>query len=260
MTRPVPLTVIKGGINRLRIKGGASASTLYDLKEGYVTDAGTVKRRAGTTRTATLPAGTVGLVAFKNQFHVFATEIIDALPEDYVLHILINPNSDAITNIALTKIHYAKPFMGFLYVAAEFEDGNIYHYWLQSGGVWTASTAYKAGDIIEPTTANGLAYQATRLSAPFPSWSAGTPRTVGDRIEPTVYNDFFYTVVDTIGSNPISGQSEPTWPTEDGAQVIEDTNDIGGGAPVVTAPPSTNVPTSTVVERYGTGTDASNTV
>ena len=40
--RAIPLTTIKSGINRLRTKGGARADTLYDLLNGYVTEAGTV--------------------------------------------------------------------------------------------------------------------------------------------------------------------------------------------------------------------------
>jgi hypothetical protein len=43
--RDIPLTAIKGGINRTRTKGGARADTLYDLLNVYVTEDGTVQAR-----------------------------------------------------------------------------------------------------------------------------------------------------------------------------------------------------------------------
>ena len=33
--KPFPLTTLKGGINRLRVKGGASPASLYDLLNGF---------------------------------------------------------------------------------------------------------------------------------------------------------------------------------------------------------------------------------
>jgi hypothetical protein len=43
--RPVPVTTLRGGINRLRTKGGARADELYDLLNGYVDQAGGISNR-----------------------------------------------------------------------------------------------------------------------------------------------------------------------------------------------------------------------
>ncbi len=55
--RIVTLNAAKGGINRLRVKGGADPSTLYDLVNGYVDQAGVLCSRPGTENTVVLPGG-----------------------------------------------------------------------------------------------------------------------------------------------------------------------------------------------------------
>lgn len=230
MSEPVSLTVVKGGITRLRLKGAALKDSLYDLQNGYVTAQKTIQVRPGSFRRASLP-DTKGIVAFDDSRHVFGWEQVE-LPEGYTLHILAHPegpdlNGDA---IPIKQIHFAAPIMGYLYVVAEFDEvsgfeptlGNVFHYWIQQGEVWTAETVYHLGDIVSPSVANGLQYKATRLTNPNPQWAPGVARDIGDVVEPTVYNDFYYTVVETEGDNPISGATEPTWPTEEGARVYED--------------------------------------
>lgn len=250
------LTVVRGGISRERVKGAAKQDVLYDLVNGFVTDENTVEVRPGTLRVATLPSITKGLCAFGGSRHVFANETV-AVPAGYTLHVLVHPLfEDGSENpFQIKKIHFAAPYLGFLYVVAEFDIGDadteaVHHYWLQSSGTWEANKIYRNGDIVEPTVPNGLAYRATRLSAPNKSWAPNVSREMGDVIEPTVYNDYYYTVVDTIGANPASGASEPTWPTEDGARVTEDTDASAAPPQTVTTPPS-NQPGSDVTDRYG---------
>lgn len=243
------LTAVDGGIVRLRTKGAANPRTLYDCLNGFVTAARTVRVRPGTARVAQLPAGTKGLTAFDGALHVFAAESL-TVPAGFVLHVLSHPDADDDQIIALKEIHFAEPYLGFLYVVAEFVDASVYHFWLQSGGAWQANRVYRHGDIVEPTAANGIAYQATRLGSAHPSWAPGRPRSIGDVIEPTTFNNYYYTVVETIGANPISGATEPDWPQESGARVFEDTEGITDEEAGATEPPSTNVPTSEVSDRY----------
>ena len=249
--RPVPLTVLKGGINRLRIRGGARADSLYDLVNGRLTDAGTVKCRPGTFRTATLPADTKGLCAFEGAFHVFNHEIV-TVPTGFVLHVIASPNSTVDAPIKIARIHFSAPFLGFLYIVAEFEDATVFHYWLRSSGTWSASATYHHGDVVEPTTPNGLAYTATRISSPFPSWAPNIIRTVGDNVEPTVYNDFSYQVTATLGTNPHSGDVEPDWPVTEGTTVTEDSNGLlDNSVPSATLLPVGATVPSDVTQRYG---------
>lgn len=253
MSTPIPLTTVKGGINRLRTKGGALKDSLFDLVNGYVTEAKTVQVRPGSRRAATLDGLTRGLTSFDGALHVFSASSV-TVPSGYVLHVISHPDSppDGVNPIALDKIHFAEPIMGALYVVAEFVGGDVFHFWLQSGPVWQANRIYKIGDIVTPSTPNGFSYQATRVSSPYPSWAQGVARAVSDRIEPTVFNNYYYTAVAVAGINPASGTVEPVWPTSDGATVIEDTElTISAAATTTTQPNVDTTPAPDTQDRYG---------
>lgn len=411
--RDAPLTTIKGGINRLRTKGGARADDLYDFVNGYRLDSGRTRVRPGTSRNAKLDSNTRGLVSFGGQLNTFCHKMV-YVPDGYALNLLVRPDlienlttgtirmsalrvhsggsnvdyvgggdaevggtlgtltnpslgsavlpnydnvlavyaysqsgtyplqqivyvalddgaggpaaETAFTSIvftdangvertllradadvptgdagatqrawtwtlngsvifapgetydlaftgvgeedvevatpgasfALEKIHFAEPFMGALYVAAEFEDGAIFHYWLQAGDTWAASTAYKAGDVVQPTTPNGIVYKAKRYGTAYPAWAPSVRRYsdadsgyAASVIEPTVYNDFYYTCIATAGTLPRSGTTEPTWPTEEGATVVESSdNPPDVNIPATTSQPVTTPPTW-AKNRYG---------
>ncbi len=217
--RVQPLSAANAGMTRLRSKGGASPETLYDLLNGYITLAGSIRPRPGTQTDITLPAETKGLVAHKCNLYTFSHEPkTTSNPDKYIVAALRHPTD---TTILLRQIHFAAAFMGFLYVAAEFEDGNTWHYWLEELDAWSANTDYLIGDRVFPTVENGFAYQATRPGSANPAWAPNVSRAVSDVIEPTTYNGFKYTVIAVSGSNPASGAFEPDWPTETGAQIIE---------------------------------------
>ncbi len=249
MARQENLTVIKGGLNRQRTKGAALKDSLYDLLNGYVSTEKTVKVRPGTRLTETLPASTVGLVHWDGGFHVFAITSI-AAPSGYTIHVLQSPDD---VSLALTRIHFAEPFLGALYVAAEFSDGNTYHYWLQPADVWTASTDYRVNEAVSPSVDNGLVYKARRLADTNPAWTANTPRAASDVVEPTTVNDFKYTVTQVVGPTPRSGSEEPLWPTESGAVIVEDIDDPGVPTPVPA--PTPTIPGDDFLdnERYDNG-------
>jgi hypothetical protein len=249
--RPAQLTAIKDGINRLRPKGGARADSLYDLLNAYVTAERTVVGRPGTRRAARLPAGTVGLVAFEGVYHVFSHADVDlAGLDDYQLSILLHPtNPDA----ELVRIHYATPFLGALYVVAEFSDEAIFHFWLQAGTTWTADTEYSANQFATPTAPNGYVYRAIRFGDPYQAWGPGVPRAVADVIEPTTYNEYYYTVVVAEGDNPRSAQVEPIWPTNTGERITENADDTTAAQNVSVNPPTPpppNTPQASTTDRY----------
>jgi hypothetical protein len=255
----VSLTTIKGGINRLRTKGSAPEDSLYDLVNGYVTAAKTIKVRPGTFRVTALPESTAGdeltkgLCAFNGTQHVFADELVE-VPNGFTLHILSHPDATPDEPIPLEEINFAAPFMGFLYVSATFTNGDTYHFWLQEGDTWQAETVYKLGDIVMPSDPQGLAFQAQRLTDPNIAWAPNLTRELGDVIEPTVYNDYYYTVVDVQGANPRSGDTEPEWPTADGAQVIEDADGAGATSSAPTEMPDPNAqPAPSTSDRYDNG-------
>jgi len=236
--RVVPLSTASAGMTRLRTKGQAAPNTLYDLLNGYILLSGCIRPRPGTQTDITLPPNTKGLVAHKCRLYVFShIPQVTSNPDKYVVATLRHPVDPT---IPILQIHFAAAFMGFLYVAATFEDNNTWHYWLEELDPWTPNTDYEIGDRVFSTTENGLAYKATRLDSPNEMWAAGEPMQVGDIVEPTVYNGFKYTVVAITGNEPVSGDIEPTWPEKSGAQVIEYAQGIETPtAPVTTQPPTT---------------------
>jgi Concanavalin A-like lectin/glucanases superfamily len=139
----------------------------------------------------------------------------------------------------IKEIHFAAAYLGGIYVVAEFdvtnsaleaEFGSVFHYWIQSstGGdnsnEWEASTDYSIGDVVIPTAPNGLTYVASRKNPANPIWTENTIEAIGNIVEPTVANGFKYTVVATLGATPTTGVTEPTWPTADGATVLENSS------------------------------------
>jgi hypothetical protein len=235
------------GINRLKVKGGPPKGALYDLLNGYVDATGCPVSRPGSVEDYTLPAGTVGMCAFDGALVVFSHAPVSGMPAGVSCEVLTHPDDPT---LALVDIHFAGPFLGYLYVCAEFADGGVYDYWLQRRGAWEASTMYQLGDIVEPTTRNGYGYRATRSTDPAPLWVANAPRTVGDRVEPTTADGYVYEVVDTLGTNPRSGATEPAWNDEDGALTYEDVDTGAVTAPATgpVTPPTT--PGGDVTDRY----------
>ena len=231
--RPMPLSSILAGMTRLRVKGGASQQSLFELTNGWITNARSMAIRPGSLIDAKLPANTKGLCGFQGQLVVFANAVTAPPSSKYKVAVVRHPTTPS---LALHEIHFAAPYVGALYVAAEFSNGDVYHYWLQDAPVWKASTVYKANVYASPTAPNGFSYKATRLIDSFPAWAPRVPRAVGDRVEPSVYTGFYYQVIDTDGSQPLSGTTEPPWPTQEGQTVIEELT-AGGTTNVETIPP-----------------------
>lgn len=257
--RPIELHNLRQGINRLRVKGGASPSSLYDLLNGYVTQEGSIVPREGTIRAATLDGTTVGLVAINGVFNVFAIAM-ESVPSGYKCNLLVNPVNPA---LALTKIWFSQPFMGFPYVVAQFSDGSIFHYWLQSNGTWAANTVYKTGNIVTPLASpNGLAYMAVRDMAPNSSWQPQIGIAAGTVVEPTEYTGFAYRAVAVEGSTPHTGSTEPSWPTTIGGIIQEfgdfDTSSTDAGTTQGTATSSGVALGSNITDRYGNSNTIAN--
>lgn len=218
MARVFTLTANKGGINRERTEGSPSPEVLYDLLNGYINSAAKMVSRPGTRITHRLPVdATKGFVVFRGDFVVFS-HTTQTVPSGVVCQVIQHP---ALPTLPIAKIHYASPFLQYLYVVAEFANGDIYHYWLQAGTAWQANHIYLFGELVEPTTPNGLVYAAERLTDPYPLWQPNVLRTVGNKIEPTTTNSYYYECTATLGTNPRSAATEPTWATEDGGLTYE---------------------------------------
>ena len=214
----INLTTAKGGMNRMRVKGSPSPESLYELTNAYVDASGAIRSRPGTTLDVTFPAGTHGLMPYQDRLLVFATTVIATGDADYECVAVPHPTD---STVEIEKIHFAAPFMGYPFVVVEYDNADVYYFWLQETDAWEASTAYSLGDTVQPTTANGYVYVATRLDSPGVTWAAGVEREVGDAVEATTFDGFQYTVTVAEGNPARSGETEPTWNAEDGALTEE---------------------------------------
>lgn len=249
--RPITLSNLKMGINRLRTKGGASPSSLYDLQNAYITSDGSVNPREGTNRFAQLTSSTKGLMADDGIFNVFSITPI-VVPGGFQDNVLVNPND---ATQAIVKIWFAKPFMGFPYVVAEFANGDVFHYWLQSSGTWAPKTVYTNSTLILPTVPTGFAYLAQRVSAVNPTWSPETSTALNAIVEPTEYTGYMYKAVAVAGAAPHTGETEPVWPTVSAGTIQEfgdfDTSSTDAGTTQGTVASGAQPLATTITDRYG---------
>jgi hypothetical protein len=250
--RAAPLYNLKQGINRLRVKGGANPSSLYDLVNAYITTTGSIQPREGTIRVQTLDGTTKGLMASDGIFNVFSNTL-EAVPSGYVDNVLIDPNDPT---QAIETIWFAKPFMGFPYVVAEFANGDVFHYWLQNSGTWAPDTVYQVGNLVLPkTTPTGLAYLATRVSAVNPLWQPETQITLNTIVEPTEATGYQYKAVAVAGATPHTSSTEPVWPTVSAGTIQEfgdfDTSATDAGTTQGTTASTAQPLATTITDRYG---------
>lgn len=229
--REVVLSTQKGGISRLREKGGASPETLYNLENAYVTTAKTIRQRPGMPTLFNLNPGTVGWASYAGQYFVFASVFV-AQPAGVTCLVLKHPTNASLT---LSKIHFSQTFLGRFYVSAEFSNGDIRHYWVTNAAAWAANKQYGYRQQVVPTVPNGFVYEAINVST-IPSWVAGETVTVGTTRQPKTYSGFYFEAVSTTGAAPIrTSDTEPVWPTTEGAQVVEYSY---GGTPPPSGPPT----------------------
>lgn len=217
--KPFPLGQQVDGINLMRQKGGASPKALFDLKNGWVTSQRTIKARPGSALELTFPAGTVGVIGFENKFHTFS-HAATAAPADprVVVNILKHPTGGV---AALSKVHRKFPYLGRLYVVAEFTDGVVQHYWIEAPAAWQASKVYAYAAAVQPVVQTGMYYEMLTKDV-TPAWQANTEVTVGAKRQPRTANGFRYTATAVTGTAPIrTGNTEPAWPTTEGATVVE---------------------------------------
>lgn len=115
----------------LDLRKGASvsdASRLRVLNNCYVTTGKTIRKRPGLTYVATLEPGTKGLRAAAGKLNTFhATGTITHSDTRFVANKIAHP-TDAAMEVA--RIHYADVFNGYLYVAAEYNNGDVRHHYI----------------------------------------------------------------------------------------------------------------------------------
>ena len=260
--RPVNLTTAEGGINLQRTKGSARANTLRDFLNGYVDHDGIPTPRYGSRAQAITGAGTLpkGLTAYKKALYAFAHEPVawaTQAGQKPVTTIALPNRLDA--GSPIRKVWFVGEYMGLLYVAAEYENDDVEHFWMESVSEWKPNTVYMLGQLVRQTSGGGVyVFRAGRIGDPYPAWAPGASRTLGERVEPTTQNGWYYEVTEATGDTPRSGNVEPAWPTTVGAVVYEDVDGEATGGGSSAPPPDTSLPPG-LGDRYDNPNTGGNT-
>lgn len=162
----------KLGMDRRRARIAGTLGALWTGVNGHITRGGDFERRKKFVLKHTLPIGTHGLAVVNNRLYTFGSiPEPSGLPAAVKYQRLEHPGSSA-----MTEILDWTAFDGKLYVVAEFENGDIFHYY--------NGTRVSAWDTLGAAVADTLASPAARLAekidrlGPFVATSAGAVITI----------------------------------------------------------------------------------
>ncbi len=116
----------------LDLRKGASSSDanrLRVLKNAYVTEGRTVRKRPGLQLVATLEAGTTGLFAGKGKLNTFYGGT-GTVTHANALFQANNVRSPTTAALALSEVSYADVFNGFVYASVKYTSGEQRHHYL----------------------------------------------------------------------------------------------------------------------------------
>ena len=128
MSKSITYDKFDFGLDLRKGPSTSDANRLRVLKNAYVTEGKTIRKRPGLTKIATLEAGTTGLFAGNGKLNTFygGTGVITHANTLFQAHNTRHPTTAA---LALSTVHYADVFNGFVYASVQYSDGSIkYHY------------------------------------------------------------------------------------------------------------------------------------
>lgn len=118
---------LTGGLDARRLPETTPGGVLIKGNNGHITRGGEFEQRANFSLFGTLPAGTVGLSHDRSGLYVFGS---GTAPTDLPLGVsyqqLVHPVT---SSLAIVRIVSVDRYDNKLYVAAEFEDGSVFHYY-----------------------------------------------------------------------------------------------------------------------------------
>lgn len=115
----------KFGMDRRRKRISGVAGTLWTLKNGHLTRGGDIERAKKFVSKYSLPVGTFGMAKIGRQIYAFGSDDLSAsMPVGVLYQRLIAPNTPD-----MVRVLDAKVFDSQLYVVAEYDDGNVYHFY-----------------------------------------------------------------------------------------------------------------------------------
>ncbi len=114
----------RAGQDDRRADVAAPAGTLRVLTNAHVTRGGEIEKRKAFVSKYTLPSGTFGFAATPTALFVFGSAADPGVPAGVTYQRLEHPSASAMTGVKSVDVYDGK-----LYVAAEFADSSIHHFY-----------------------------------------------------------------------------------------------------------------------------------
>lgn len=170
------------GMDLRRGAGVQDANAVILLKNAHVSTGWTLQKRPGTTLVANLEAGTVGLKAGNGKLNTFQGHgaAVSHANTLFQANRIAHPSA---SGVLPSRVRAAQVFNGFLYVAAEYDNADVYHSYLDTDSEWSAAAVKTVGDFVQPVTVNGYRYECTAsgtTGATEPNWPTTVAGTVVD--------------------------------------------------------------------------------
>lgn len=114
------------GMDRRRKRVAGTPGSLWTLKNAHISRGGDIERAKKWVPKYTLPTGqTQGAAAVNDTLYAFGSDASPSMPAGVTYQRLQHPDGTT----ALTAVLDWQRFDGKLYVVAEFEDGEVYHFY-----------------------------------------------------------------------------------------------------------------------------------
>lgn len=140
------------GMDRRKGRGVSDANRLFDLTNGYVTTGWAIRKRPGLEKVAQLEPGSVGLMAYDGKLNTFSAVSDPSHPvtDDGVTVDNHQVPYSADSNDDVHESHFEEVFNGAIYIAIEYQSGNVEHHYI------TGSSPWHITDVNCPHTKAGL--------------------------------------------------------------------------------------------------------
>jgi len=122
----VAIADFKYGMDRRRPRIAGVSGTLYTLKNAHISRGGDIERAKKFALKYSLPSGTHGLARNRQQLYVFGSADLAALMPLGVLYQRLQSVGGSST---MTRVLDVRTFSGKLYVVAEYNDGQLCHFY-----------------------------------------------------------------------------------------------------------------------------------
>lgn len=123
----MPYVIIEnfsGGLDLRRLPAVSTPGSLLELTNAHITRGGEIEKRKAFATSSSLPSGTHGLAADDEELWVFGSAPNPSMPSGINYQRLQHPDGHS-----MVRVHSWDLYGGRFYVAAEFSNGDILHFY-----------------------------------------------------------------------------------------------------------------------------------